>query len=467
MSTEKLLPAHDVEEKASQLAKLEKMLMAMSSGDWEYTANEELAGLRELTSITSLLQNFCISIQERLLEEKKLADTLDLINSGKTLSEVFNYAYDLFRSIIPYDQIGVSVIDFNKDTVSALWRRSESPTIKIGAGYSASLKGSSLEELLNSDKPRIINDLEQYLKEHPNSVSTKDVVEEGMRSSLTFPLIVMGKPFGFIFFSSFRKDIYKNVHLSFFKQIANRFAIIVEKTKLYDELVTLNNTKTKFLGMAAHDLRSPLIVLNGYLEILLAQDLGTITEEQKAAIQTMWRTCDRMSKIINDIVDISAIESGNLSLNVKPINLKETLESNSTYNKALAHTKHIELVFNIPENLPFVIADASRISQVMDNLISNAVKFSYSGSKIVVSAIAVENVVEVSVSDSGQGIPEEELPKLFSDFGKTTVRPTAGEPSTGLGLAIVKRIITAHNGTVSVQSKLGEGSRFSFTLQKQ
>jgi len=130
----------------------------------------------------------------------------------------------------------------------------------------------------------------------------------------------------------------------------------------------------------------------------------------------------------------------------------------------LARAKSIELCLEAAENLPVVVMDPQRISQVLNNLITNAIKFSHPETRIVLGAEATPSALRVWVRDEGQGIPAEDLPKLFREFGRASTRATQGEKSTGLGLAIVKRIVEAHGGRVGVESRVGEGSTFFFTL---
>jgi hypothetical protein len=366
--------------------------------------------------------------------------------------------------IIPYDRIGFSLLDKNNTELRARWARSKAPEVKLKTGYSASLEGSSLEKILKTGQPRILNDLEAYLKDHPGSGSTQKIVEEGMRSSLTCPLMAMGKPIGFIFFSSFQTNTYRNAHIEIFQHIAGELALTAEKSRLYDELVQLNDLKNKFLGMAVHDLRSPIGIIKGYADLLQEELLESLAEPQKEAFLTIENHCEKMLVLINELLDINAIESGHLTMTRKKIELPGYLKKCFENHGLLARAKSIELQAKIPENLPAVSIDPNRIEQVIDNLVTNAIKFSKPESKIVLRAVSLGKEITVSVVDQGQGIPVDELPQIFRHFSKTTIKPTGGETSTGLGLFIAKRIVEAHGGRIWVESKAGVGSTFSFTL---
>ena len=397
-------------------------------------------------------------------ENSQLALITDKINAGFTLDEVLNYVFDSFQFIIPYDRIGFALIQEDGQVVRARWGRSKSLAMKIEVGYFASLAGSSLQKIIETGQPRIINDLEAYLSTHPQSDSTRKIVEEGMRSSLTCPVIARGKPIGFMFFSSMKSNAYKDVHIDTFLRIAGEFSIIVEKSKLYQELADLNQLKNKFIGIVAHDLRSPIAIIKGYIGLFLGNLLGDISDKQREFLTNIDRVCENMLNLINDLLDISAIESGKLELDMKEVDLADYLRDYYDSNNLLAKAKSIEFQLDLDNNLPKIVFDPQRINQVITNLVINAIKFSYPESVITLRAKVVDDEVQISVQDKGQGIPEDQISKLFQEFSDVRSKGTAGEKSTGLGLAIVKRIVSAHNGRVWVESKVNAGSTFTFSL---
>lgn len=403
-------------------------------------------------------------LQKKVKEIQTLSMITEQINQGLKLEEVLNDAYKNLKMIIPYDRIGFALLEDERKVVRSHWARSESPKILLGKGYSAPLEGSSLETIIRTGQPRILNDLTAYLNKHPSSASTRLVVDEGMRSSLTCPLMALGKPIGFMFFSSREKDAYRAVHIDTFQQIANRIAVIAEKSRLYENLIELNEIKNRFLGIAAHDLRNPLVVIKGFGELLLENMIGTLDPSQREAVEIMTRSSQNLLVLINDLLDVSAIESGRLDLKLQKVEVGPYLEECCRFNQFLAKAKSMEIRLEIGEGIPPVTMDKDRVNQVLYNLITNAIKFSHPGTVITVSAVRKDDRVLISVADQGQGIPEDELPLMFQFFSKTSVRPTAGEASTGLGLAIAKRMVEAHGGTIEVKSRAGEGSIFTFTL---
>lgn len=392
-----------------------------------------------------------------------LAITAD-ISRGATLEEVFVHFYDGFKAHVPYDRIGAAIISDDQTLVRSIWARAEYQPLLLGPGYQAPLADSSLKTIVETGKPRIINDLEAYLRKKPGSHSTGLIVKEGIRSSLTCPLVADGKPIGFLFFSNTTPHAYENAHIERFLEIAEHLSLVVARMQTLERLRQLNDTKNKFLGIAAHDLRSPLAVVQNYAEMLEDQDVLADTEKRAFILGRINAVTTRMLNLINDLLDISAIESGQLKLERQPTELVPFLQEALANHELTAKMKNIKVVGEIPAALPSAEIDAKRIAQVIDNLISNAVKFSPAGTTVTLHASAENGSVRISVTDQGQGIPEEEQKKLFQEFGKTSVKPTDGEKSTGLGLAIVKKIVMGHDGKVGVSSKVGSGSTFYFTI---
>lgn len=410
-----------------------------------------------------------LRLERRVRELEALVSVTERINRGLLLDDVLDEIYDSFRPIIPYDRIGVALLEENdqgEQLVRSRWTRSDHRTAHIGPGYAAPLAGSSLERILKTGEPRIINDLQEHLLHNPRSKSTQQILKDGVRSSLTCPLVAMGRPVGFIFFSSNVPNTYRNAHIATFRQIAGQLATILEKSRLYERLMELNDLKNRFLGVAAHDLRNPLGVLNGYIDLLRQEALGPLNEAQQEVMGVMADVAERMSALVEDLLDVSAIESGQLELEREPLDLNRFLQGQAHAQGLIAQGKSIRIVLDIPEPLPTVAVDSRRLGQVLDNLIANAVKFSPRDSTITLGGRADDQSVRISVSDQGPGIPAEERAQLFQPFRRGSNAPTANEKSTGLGLSIVQKLVQAHGGQVAVDAAPGGGARFTVTLPR-
>jgi signal transduction histidine kinase len=429
------------------------------------------------TSLDSLIQY----LRQRHLEAEALGRLSKKINTGLLLDEILESVYQDFNSFIPYDRIGLALLSPDKKTVTSHWAKSRLNQQYLVAGYSAELTSSSLAKIISSGQPRIIDDLEVYLLEHPNSTSTKMILKEGIRSSLTCPLVANDIPIGFIFFSSAQKDAYDHNHIEAFQRITEQLSIIVEKGRLVSELAEknefienqnldlrrLNEQRNAFLGFAAHDLRSPIGSIQ-MMSSLLLESRDLIDKEREEFLKEIQQQADYMLQLLNDILDVTQIESGKLSIKPKLINLATYLYEAVSRHEKLAEYKGSHVVLEtIPSGT--VQADPVRVRQILDNLISNAVKFSPPGSVIRVRVARFRDHWRVEIVDQGPGITEKDRERLFEDFARLSAKPTAGEKSSGLGLAITRRMIHAHGGKIGVESNPGErpGSTFWFTLPNE
>ena len=201
-----------------------------------------------------------------------------------------------------------------------------------------------------------------------------------------------------------------------------------------------------------------------YAEFLEAEAFDVLNEEQREFVTTIKGTSEFMLRLVTDLLDVTAIEAGQLKLDRQPADLGRLIQHNVTLNRVLAAKKDIAVEFDVPAACPPLSFDAGKMEQVMNNLIGNAVKFSHRGTQVRVRLTTAPDMVTVAVADRGQGIPAADLPKLFKPFSKVSVRSTDGEQSTGLGLAIVRRIVEGHGGRIWVESQVGQGSTFFFTL---
>lgn len=186
-------------------------------------------------------------LDRKFEEVRLLADVSQRVTSGAMLGEVLDFIYTEFRKLLPYDRIGLSFLEGHPPHVSvrAAWARSDAPVLYLVEGYCAPLEGSSLKTLLETGRPRVLNDLEAHLRAHPRSDSTARIVKEGMRSSLTCPLVAQGNPIGFMFFSSRTPSAYEGLHVATFQVLAGTVSLAVERGRLYGQLLEVEDLKRK------------------------------------------------------------------------------------------------------------------------------------------------------------------------------------------------------------------------------
>ncbi|NUM36982.1 MAG: HAMP domain-containing histidine kinase [Candidatus Brocadiae bacterium] len=234
--------------------------------------------------------------------------------------------------------------------------------------------------------------------------------------------------------------------------------------KQNEELKALDKQKDEFLGMAAHDLRSPVGVIQMYTEYLIEALENQINQDEKKILNTIHKSSEFILNLMNDLLDLTKIKSGSLNLDLKQQDYVETVLKNIELNKILAAKKNITISLHHSQKIPLLFFDQNKIQQVLNNLISNAIKYSYNNTEITIDVYCDGDSILTKISDQGQGIPSFDLSKIFEPFHKSSVKATAGEKSTGLGLAIVKKIIEGHKGKVEVISEVGKGTTFIFTL---
>jgi len=229
---------------------------------------------------------------------------------------------------------------------------------------------------------------------------------------------------------------------------------------LNEKLTALNAEKDRYLGIAAHDLRNPLSSVRGLSELMLETALEP--PQEREFLEAIHRTSDEMLGLVNDLLDVSLIESGKLELRRSEQDVSKLVQRRVRLLEPYARTKKIELKL-AADGVQRASIDAARYGQVVDNLVGNAIKFSPPGTEVRVALRSTDGSIAFSVQDQGPGIPEADRKLLFRSFRKLSARPTGGEKSTGLGLAIVKKIVDAHGGSIDVASAPGGGARFTVT----
>ena len=232
-----------------------------------------------------------------------------------------------------------------------------------------------------------------------------------------------------------------------------------------DELRDLEYSRQSFVANVSHELRSPLTSMKGFLEAM--QD-GTIdAKDHDKYLEIVLSETRRMSNLVNDLLDLARIESGKAAVIWEVFDINELISRTLLTFEARIYEKSMEVDVKFKKDHQLVEADSAQISQVVSNLIDNAIKYSPDHTQLRISTYPVRKQVVVSISDSGQGIPEEDVPHVFDRFYKVEKAHTYTKQSgTGLGLSIVKSIIDAHGQTITLESKVGKGSTFAFTLKQ-
>jgi len=230
------------------------------------------------------------------------------------------------------------------------------------------------------------------------------------------------------------------------------------------KLIELNEVKNKFINMATHDLRAPIGHIKIFSGFIKDAEGDLSDEEMKEFVDIIYKQSNHSLNLINDLFDISTVEAGQIALKKEALVLADLVQDRVSIHELFAKTKGLSLIYNNESADKLILADKGRITQVIDNLIENAIKYSFPNNEINIKTFIKEESLCMAIKDAGPGIKEEEISQIFIPFKKTSNLPTGGEKSTGLGLSIVKSIVEVHKGKIYVKSDLGHGCTFFVEL---
>ncbi len=322
----------------------------------------------------------------------------------------------------------------------------------------------------------------------------KPVPGDGNSTSIIYlPLTIGNKQLGVLTVQSFDEGVFNEYHINIIRNIAIYAKIALENANVYKELevqsinikkaninireknklieeqyhqlLSINEEKNNLIKILAHDLRNPLATAMSMTE-LVRFEKNNLSAEQYQASEIIWRGLNRMNDMIRKILDIKAIESQKINLDYEILNANELINPLKKLFAVQSENKRIKLHFLSESMEPFIKVDRNYLIQVLENLISNALKFSFSGSNVYVRILEKDESVRISVRDEGPGIPQQDFVNLFKKFSKLSPRPTAGEQSIGLGLSIVKKYTEVMNGQVYCTSEVGKGTEFAVEFRK-
>jgi signal transduction histidine kinase len=226
----------------------------------------------------------------------------------------------------------------------------------------------------------------------------------------------------------------------------------------------IDRLKSEFISTVSHEFRTPLTSINMAVEILLRKIVGPLNADQLELLQAVKNDTERLIKMVKNLLDMSKLESGELLPAMEEIDTTAIIRSTLEPLKLLFSDKKIQLGLDLPENLPNTVGEAQQISWVISNLINNAVRYTPAGGKITVKAFQQLNFIRIAIIDTGRGIPREAFENIFEKFVQVNEKTDSTSGSVGLGLAIAKKVVEAHGGKIWVESELGQGSVFNFTL---
>ncbi len=291
-----------------------------------------------------------------------------------------------------------------------------------------------------------------------------------VHSLMVVPLVLEDRCIGVMRVGSKRKDAFSDEQIALVSVIAEEAAIIVETAilnrrlaKTAEQLATLNRMKDEFVSTVSHEFKTPLTTISGFLTVMLEGDTGPLNPQQMKFLTIAKAASKRLSGLVSDLLDLSRLEGG-AKMQPAPLDLgKLVLESVENHQPAAAEAGKT-LSSEAPGNLPRALGDERWLHLVLDNLVSNAIKFTHAGGRVRVKVLDKGEFVMVSVSDDGIGIPPEDREKVFERFYRAGNRSEVNAPGTGLGLAIAREVVDKHGGKIWLESELGKGTTFHFVI---
>ncbi len=404
--------------------------------------------------------------QRRLRDMSALVDMAKQVTGNLKLQSVLQTTVQILQGLL----------NARASTITMLTDDSEGLIVKAAVGINSEFMNARME-LKGSISGVVVQNAELvYIRD---SYSDPDFLffDEVVRSLLVVPLIVRDEPVGTLTIDSDHPHAFKESDIQLMTIAAAQVSVAIANARLfeeledraeelaiaYEELKESDRLKDELVQNVSHELRTPLTFVKGYVDLLMDGDKGLLTPEQQEYLQIVSDKTDDITRIIEDIITLQRIDSGNLQLEVMP--MAELLQTAVVSHRLVADKKGLGIACTIPEDQQgFVRIDKGRMNQVLDNLIGNAFKFSPDGGTIHLSLSEQDGKVLVSVIDEGIGMPAEKHQRIFERFYQIDGSSRRRFGGTGIGLAIVKRIIDAHEGEIWVESEINKGSAFFFTL---
>ncbi len=422
-----------------------------------------------LQSTLRYLDPFRGRASRRRISESERA-TLRMINqkvaAQQSLNDLADFLFEGTRSLIPCDRIGLAFVDESGRRLFSHYARAEYQPLLLTKGYAGDLRGGSLEHVIRSGEPRIIDDLEAYAAERPSSHASRLLVREGVRSSLTCPLVVEGRVVGFLFRDSCRPRAFDSHHVQLEMAISERLSQAVEKAWRIEQLTNANHAYLEMLAFVSHEIKNPIASLVTDTRLLADGYLGPLEPQQVDKLERVITKGKYLLGLVQDYLDLARIDGGGLELSLcSGVDvIEEIVVPSIDLVRAQIDEARMRLQLDLPSGAVAADCDPTLLRIVLVNLLGNAVKYGRRGGEIRLRVVREPERLEVSVWNEGEGFRSEERGRLFQRFSRLRSSGGANKRGTGVGLYTSWRIMQLHNGRIRARSEPGQWAEFDFEL---
>jgi len=399
--------------------------------------------------------------------ERAILDAINQkIGARESLADVIDYLATATRDISPCDRVSVAFLEEPGQRIISHYTRAFYEPVILQKGYAEDIAGSSLRTVLARGTPRIINDLEQYHVLRPDSRSTRILLREGVRSSMTCPLRVDDRIVGLLFRSARQLKAYDDHQVLLHLAVAEHLSQIVEKTYRIEQLAEANRAYFEMLGFVTHELKSPLGSMLTDANLILDGYLGDVAPPQRDRIDRMVNKGHYLLGLIGDYLNLARVETGQFQADLhSDVDFVGDIVATAIDIVApQLEAKNMRLTRHIAPDLPPAQLDPQLVKIVLVNLLGNAAKYGQAGGEIRITVKHDGSRLTVSVWNEGEGFPDSERPRLFRRFSRLQTPELKKEKGTGVGLYTSWRIIQLHGGRIHADSKHKHWAEFRFEI---
>jgi signal transduction histidine kinase len=457
---------------------------------WEISAEMDFAILIFSILIFPPIKNYFYRLGNKYFfsslydSQELVADVTDKLRSTLEVKRIYEFIYEDLNNALHFKAFGV--LGYNERKGYYIPQYNQGFNLEKQNKF---LENKDLHEMfIDQSEPIVVEEVKHTLY----NKKTKEVIDllERFNVDILIPLNVKDKTIGLMVLGPKESgDMYNDEDLRVLKIVSAQAAMAIENALLYgetlnfniklkkeiekatkelkqanEELKKLDEAKSDFISIASHQLRTPLTVIKGYISMILEGNFGKLEPAAKDPLEKVYESGERLIRLVENLLNISRIESGRLQFNYEVMPLEKITDSVVEELSGYANKKGLKLEYSKEENLPSMKIDEEKIRQVVMNLIDNAIKYTKRG-KILINLKKIKNNLQFCVSDNGMGIGKDDLPNLFKKFSRGSGTSTIHTEGTGLGLYVVREMIEAHNGKIWAESKgKGKGSKFYFEI---